>query len=143
MALCKKATADGRDHVMQYRMLTADGRVLWVHDMVQVLAGGVDGRRRLRSVIVDITERKQAELEIQQQRQLLTHVTRVGHAGRTVGRTGPQLSQPLTSILSNAQAAQRFLAREPVDLEELRDILKDIVDDDGRAGAVIRRWRTL
>ena len=127
---------------MQYRMLTADGRVLWVHDMVRVLAGRVDGRRRLRSVMVDITERKQAELEIQQQRQLLTLDSR-GDAGRTVGRTGPQLSQPLTSILSNAQAAQRFLAREPVDLEELRDILKDIVDDDGRAGAVIRGWRTL
>src|SRR5262249_29614515 len=54
-----------------------------------------------------------------------------------------ELSQPLTSILSNAQAAQRFLARESVDLGEIRDIIKDIVDEDRRAGAVIRRWRTL
>ena len=143
VALCTDATADGRDHVLQYRMLAADGRVLWVHDMVRVLAGRVDGRRRLRSVMVDITARKQAELEIQQQRQLLTHLTRVATLGELSGALAHELSQPLTSILSNAQAAQRFLAREPVDLGEVRDILQDIVDDDGRAGAVIRRWRTL
>jgi PAS domain S-box-containing protein len=143
LALCKEATADGRDHVLQYRMLTADGRVLWVHDMVRILVGRADGRRLLRSVMVDITERKQAELEAQQQRQLLTHLTRVATLGELSGALAHELSQPLTSILSNAQAAQRFLAREPVDLAEVRDILKDIVDDDRRAGAVIRRWRTL
>jgi PAS domain S-box-containing protein len=143
VALCKAATNDGRDHVMQYRMLTADGRVLWLHDMVRVLPGRPDGRRQLRSVMIDITERKQAELEIQQQRQLLTHLTRVATLGELSGALAHELSQPLTSILSNAQAAQRFLAREPADLAEVRDILNDIVDDDRRAGAVIRRWRTL
>jgi len=49
----------------------------------------------------------------------------------------------LTAILSNAQAAQRFLAVDPVDLEEVREILKDIVDDDKRAGEVIHRLRNL
>jgi PAS domain S-box-containing protein len=143
VALCRQATADGRDHVMQYRMLTADGRVLWVHDMVRVLAGRADGRRRLRSVMIDITERKQAELEVQEQRQLLSHLTRVATLGELSGALAHELSQPLTSILSNAQAAQRFLAREPVDLGEVREILKDIVDDDQRASAVIRWLRTL
>src|SRR5499426_1833062 len=141
--LCREATADGRDHVLQYRMLTADGRVLWVHDMVRILAARADGRRLLRSVMVDITERKQAELEAQQQRQLLTHLTRVATLGELSGALAHELSQPLTSILSNAQAAQRFLTREPVDLTEVGDILKDIVDDDRRAGAIIGRWRTL
>jgi PAS domain S-box-containing protein len=143
VALCTQATADGRDQVMQYRMLTADGRVLWVHDMVRILPGRANGRRQLRSVIVDITERKQAELEAQTQRELLTHLTRVATLGELSGALAHELSQPLTSILSNAQAAQRFLACDPVDLGEVRDILKDIVDEDRRAGAVIRRWRTL
>ena len=143
IALCKAAIADGRDHVMQYRMLTADGRVLWLHDMVRVLPRRPDGRRQLRSVMIDITERKQAEEEIQQQRQLLTHLTRVSTLGELSGALAHELSQPLTSILSNAQAAQRFMDHEPVDLAEVRDILKDIVDDDRRAGSVIRRWRTL
>jgi PAS domain S-box-containing protein len=91
----------------------------------------------------DITERKQAELEAEQQRQQLTHLTRVATLGELSGALAHELSQPLTSILSNAQAAQRFLGRERVDLEEIRAILKDIVDEDQRAGAIIQRWRTL
>jgi len=49
-----------------------------------------------------------------------------------------ELNQPLTAILSNAQAAQRFLASNPVDLEELREILNDIVMDDKRAALIVR-----
>jgi two-component system, LuxR family, sensor kinase FixL len=49
-----------------------------------------------------------------------------------------ELNQPLTAILSNAQAAQRFLASDPVDLEELRAILSDIVTDDKRAALLVR-----
>ena len=49
-----------------------------------------------------------------------------------------ELNQPLTAILSNAQAAQRFLASDPVDLQELREILSDIITDDKRAAVVAR-----
>jgi len=54
-----------------------------------------------------------------------------------------ELNQPLTAILSNAQAAQRFLAANPADLREVREILQDIVQDNIRAGDIIRRVRTL
>ena len=50
-----------------------------------------------------------------------------------------ELNQPLTAILSNAQAAQRFLASDPVDLKELREILSDIITDDKRAAVIVRR----
>jgi C4-dicarboxylate-specific signal transduction histidine kinase len=53
------------------------------------------------------------------------------------------LNQPLAAILSNAQAGLRFLAQEDVNLSEVRDILKDIVADDKRAGEVIHRLRLL
>jgi C4-dicarboxylate-specific signal transduction histidine kinase len=49
-----------------------------------------------------------------------------------------ELNQPLTAILSNAQAAQRFLASDQPDLQELRDILRDIVTDDKRAAGIVR-----
>jgi len=54
-----------------------------------------------------------------------------------------ELNQPLTAILSNAQAAQRFLASDPVDLEELRAILSDIVTDDKRAAGIVRSIGTM
>jgi signal transduction histidine kinase len=56
-------------------------------------------------------------------------------------RTGAlvhELNQPLTAILSNAQAAQRFLAADRLDVEELREILDDIVADDKRAAGIAR-----
>jgi two-component system, LuxR family, sensor kinase FixL len=63
--------------------------------------------------------------------------------GELSGSMAHELNQPLTAILSNAQAAQRFLADDQPDLSELRDILADIVAQDKRAGEVIRRLRLL
>ena len=54
-----------------------------------------------------------------------------------------ELTHPITAILSNAQAAQRFLAHDDVDLDEVRDILNDIVTQDQRAGEVIHGLRLL
>jgi PAS domain S-box-containing protein len=105
-----------------------------------------DKQGKLTGVICctnDITARNQAEVEIQQQRQLLTHLTRVATLGELSGALAHELNQPLTSILINAQAAQRLLASEPVDLTEMRETLDDIVDADRRAGEVIRRLRAL
>src|SRR2546422_11342849 len=47
------------------------------------------------------------------------------------------------SILTNAQAARRLLEATPPDLGEVQSILSDIVEDDKRAGEVIRRVRDL
>jgi len=49
-----------------------------------------------------------------------------------------ELNQPLTAILSNAQAAQRFLANAgDHDPAELQDILADIVAHDKKAAAIV------
>jgi two-component system sensor kinase FixL len=53
------------------------------------------------------------------------------------------LNQPLAAILSNAQAALRFLQSDQVDLDEFREILHDIIQDDQRAGNVIRSLRSM
>ena len=91
----------------------------------------------------DITGRKRSEQELHQQRNQLTHLSRVTMLIELAGSLAHELNQPLTAILSNAQAAQRFLAHEQPDLGEIRDILADIVAEDKRAGEVIRRLRLL
>lgn len=51
-----------------------------------------------------------------------------------------ELNQPLTAILSNAQAAQRCLSGSLVEHRaELQEILADIVADDKKAAAIIKR----
>ena len=93
--------------------------------------------------IVDITERKLAELESARQRHELAHLSRVTALGELSSSLAHELTHPLTAILSNAQAAQRFLANDNVDLDEVREILNDIVTQDQRAGEVIRGLRLL
>jgi len=93
--------------------------------------------------IVDISERKLAELEAARQRHELAHLARVASLGELSSSLAHELTHPLTAILSNAQAAQRFLADDDVDLNELREILNDIVAEDQRAGEVIHRLRLL
>jgi PAS domain S-box-containing protein len=95
------------------------------------------------TTIRDITERQRAQREAQEQRQLLTHLGRVAVLGELSGALAHELSQPLTAILSNAQAARRMLARQPVDLGEIDEILEDIASADRRAGEVIRRLRAM
>ncbi len=93
--------------------------------------------------ITDISERKRTELELAMQRNELAHLSRVTMLGELSGSLAHELNQPLTAILSNAQAAQRHIEREQIDLVEVREILGDIVEQDKRAGEVIRRLRAL
>ena len=93
--------------------------------------------------IVDITERKLAELEAARQRHDLAHLARVSALGELSSSLAHELTHPLTAILSNAQAAQRFLADDNVDLDEVREILNDIVTQDQRAGEVIHSLRLM
>jgi len=85
--------------------------------------------------------RMEEKLALQQQRGELAHLGRVASMSELSGSLAHELNQPLTAILSNAQAAQRFMAEDPPDLAEVRDILTDIVQEDRRAGEVIRRMR--
>jgi signal transduction histidine kinase len=94
-------------------------------------------------IVKEEEKNARAELEIARQRNQLTHLSRVTSLGELSGSIAHEVSQPLTAILSNAQAAQLLLARSEPDLNEVRDILRDIVADDQRAGEIIRRLRLL
>jgi C4-dicarboxylate-specific signal transduction histidine kinase len=97
----------------------------------------------LGEVCAHALSRKQGELEAQRLRQELTHIGRVSALGELTASLAHEVTQPLTAIFSNAQAGQRLLATDVVNLEEVREILNDILADDKRAADVIRRLRVL
>jgi signal transduction histidine kinase/integral membrane sensor domain MASE1 len=91
----------------------------------------------------DVTERKRVEMAAQRSRQELAHFSRVSMMGALTASLAHELNQPLAGILANAQAGRRLLQRSTPDLEELHAIMSDIIEDDKRAGEVIRRLREL
>ncbi|HEY1290788.1 MAG TPA: MASE1 domain-containing protein [Burkholderiales bacterium] len=92
---------------------------------------------------VALDERARVELDAREQRLQLTHLSRVAMLGELSGGIAHELNQPLTAILSNAQAAQHLVGNKSADPEILVEILRDIIAADQRAGEVIRRLRTL
>jgi PAS domain S-box-containing protein len=101
---------------------------------------------RIRGIVLtirDVTERLRAAEEIALQRVELTHLSRASTRSELSLSIGHEINQPLQSILSNAQAALLFLAKESPDLDEIREILRDIVLDGSRAGEIVRQLRAL
>ncbi|MCO6058714.1 EAL domain-containing protein [Pseudomonas sp. MOB-449] len=58
-AFCEAETAAGRDHSLDYRMIAADGRILWVRDIITLIPHGET--QMMRGLMIDITEAKQTE----------------------------------------------------------------------------------
>jgi PAS domain S-box-containing protein len=117
-----------------------DGQKFWSSLRVAPVRDTNGATTHYVGVQTDITLMKQRDLEIEEQREELLHVTRVGKLAEFVSSLAHEISQPLTAILSYAQAAQRiFAGREP----QLQEILQFIINDDLRAAEVIRRLRLL
>jgi PAS domain S-box-containing protein len=130
------------DHLETVRV-TKDGRRIDVSVTVSPIKDAHGRFVGAATIARDITASKKAQAEAIEQRAELAHLSRVTMLGELSGSLAHELNQPLTAILSNAQAAQRFLAHDDVDRDELREILSDIVDQDKRAGEVIHRLRLL
>ncbi|AYF88816.1 bifunctional diguanylate cyclase/phosphodiesterase [Pseudomonas sp. DY-1] len=62
-AFCEAETIAGRDHSLDYRMIAADGRVLWVRDIITLIPHGET--QMMRGLMIDITETKQTEQALQ------------------------------------------------------------------------------
>jgi len=142
-AAIQHALETGSSYEVEYRVLLTDGSVRWIASRGRPSPAGNGAPPRILGVSLDITRQKQAREEAQLQREELAHLSRVATASALSGSIAHELSQPLGSILSNAQAGQRFMSQDAPDLDELRDILADIVSADRHAGEIIERLRTM
>jgi two-component system, LuxR family, sensor kinase FixL len=141
-ALAQANKGDGR-YQTEYRVVLPDGRMRWIasQGLVEFTAGGEPVR--LRGVSLDITGIRQADLEAQAHRLQIEHLQRVASLAELSSALANELKQPLTAILSNAQAAQLYLSREKYDLDEIKDILRDIVASEEDANTIIDRLGAL
>jgi PAS domain S-box-containing protein len=139
---CQNATAEKRNHEFEYRMIAADGSVVWLRDLVTVIVVG-DRVTRVRGVMVDLTKRKRAEEALRQAQADLAHVSRVTTMGELTASLAHEVNQPIAAAVTNANTCLRWLTRDHPDLEEARAAAMRIVKDGTRAGEIISRIRLL
>jgi Signal transduction histidine kinase regulating C4-dicarboxylate transport system len=87
--------------------------------------------------------KKGDQLETEGQAQQIAHLGRLALMGKLAASLAHELNQPLTAIVGNAGAGQRFLDSGFVDIKELRELLRDIISDAERAGKIIRGIREM
>lgn len=115
---------------------TLDAERIWREDELAEL-------KLVAQIIGNVVSRQQAELREEQLREELFHAMRVATLGELAAAMAHELNQPLAAILSNAQAARRFLSDGEFTPEELHEILDDIVRDNKRAGSVLHNLRAM
>ncbi|HEX7778303.1 MAG TPA: ATP-binding protein, partial [Vicinamibacterales bacterium] len=111
--------------------------------IVGALAVGLIQAALIAGLLIQRSRRRRAELEAQMQQRELTHLARLAMLGELTGTLAHQLRQPLTAIMASAQAARRFLARQPVLQNELQECLEAIIQADDHAASVIQSTQGL
>jgi len=119
---------------------TRRGEERWLEVRARRLAHPRGG---LAVMHLDVTPRRRAEAAAQRHLGHIAHLDRIAGMSHLASSIAHEVSQPLTAILSNAQAAMRIMAVDKPDLEQLRACLADIVSDDRRAADVIHHTRGL
>ncbi|MHC1764475.1 MAG: PAS domain S-box protein [Verrucomicrobiia bacterium] len=132
-----------KTYSVEKRYFRKDQSLVWVNLAVSLVRTERGEPKHFIAVVEDITERKRAEEEMQRLRLELWHADRVAQTGAITASLAHELNQPLTGILSTAQAGLRFLAGGNPDPALVHEVLSNIVHDTKRAGAVINGLRAM
>jgi C4-dicarboxylate-specific signal transduction histidine kinase len=108
-----------------------------------VQAPGLGRGDEIGAMAASVEVFKESIIERQRAQTELAHVNRVATMGQLTASIAHEVNQPIAATVSNAQAALRWLNRQPPDLGEVREALACIAEDGKRAGEVIAGIREL
>lgn len=134
----------GAVHVADQRVSRIAPGFVRMMEFLAPLIGEAISKLKIRDQLErELEIQKKSEAELQKRRDELAHLSRVVTVGEIATSLAHELNQPLSAILSNSQAALRFLSHADPDLDEVRGALEDIVEDDLRASGIIQRLRSM
>jgi PAS domain S-box-containing protein len=137
-----RAHREKAGYAEDHRIVLTDGTVKRLHVIGHPVLDGT-GEGDYVGTSMDVTERQLAEEALQNAQAELAHVNRVATMGQLTASIAHEVSQPITAAVTNAEVALRWLGANPPDLDEVRDVLKEIVKSGNRAADVIGRIRAL
>ena len=132
------------DYNIMHRIKRPDGSERIVRERAKVTRDDNTGKAsRMIGTVQDITDIRKMEREAARLSAELSRMDRVSMMGVLTAGISHEINQPLAAILSNAQAALRFMTNDPQNLEEVKEALHDIISDDKRAGEMVHSIRTI
>jgi len=146
---CLESSQHYNEFEFDYRMIMANGSVVWLHDIVNVERknGELD---KLRGFMIDITERKNAEENLRNaeneasiHRERLAHLIRVQTLGEMASGIAHEINQPLAAIEIYTQASQKHLHTGKANHGKLEELLGKISDQAKRAGSIVSGLRAM
>ena len=129
--------------MVEFRVVRRDGATAWIQHVCRPVTDATGRFRGIRASNRDVTRSKRLEEEALHLRRDLAHAARLTTMGELTASLAHELNQPLTAIMVNAQAARHLIEASPPDLAETRQALQEIIDNNRRAGDVIKRIRAL
>jgi PAS domain S-box-containing protein len=111
----------------EYRVIRKDGRVIWVSDTAVVVAGS-NAHPLMEGIIVDITERKQLETQLQQARRM-----------EAIGRLAGGIAHDFNNLLTIIKGYTELALKRPRISPELQADVERIEDASERASTLVRQ----
>jgi predicted ATPase/signal transduction histidine kinase len=137
-----RARETGGTYESEHRYKMPDGRVKHIHVIARAFRNPA-GYLEYVGAMMDVTANKQAEDALRKTQANLAHVSRLTTMGELTASIAHEVNQPLTAVVNNANACLSLLPNGALDVSEIRDALSEIIEDAGRASAVIARVRQL
>ena len=103
----------------------------------------IEALESVAPIIAQGVERKRTQDTLRETQRELAHLNRVMTVGELTTSIAHEINQPLAAILMNGNAALRWLALDPPNLEKVRDSAELILRDGERATQIIARIRAL
>ncbi|TSP13826.1 trifunctional serine/threonine-protein kinase/ATP-binding protein/sensor histidine kinase [Cupriavidus campinensis] len=127
---------------LEYRIVRSDGAVRYVEGIGKPLV--TDGETlEYVGTVTDVTTRRSADDALRNAQADLARVARATTVGQLTASIAHEINQPLMSIVSNAGASLRWLARSKPEIEYAREGLEAIASEGQRAGDMIRSLQGL
>jgi PAS domain S-box-containing protein len=137
-----RASRDGKDLDHEYRLLTPDDSIKHVHVVAHAVRDHANELEFIGAVM-DVTEPRRVEQQMHQARTEHAHVARVATAGELAAAIAHEIRQPITGMVTMANAALRWLSRENPDIGRARDAMNKVVVAGHQASDVITNVRGL
>ncbi|MGH8636279.1 MAG: PAS domain S-box protein, partial [Burkholderiales bacterium] len=143
---CAEATHAGRDHVFEYRMIAADGRVVWLRDIVSVLTAP-EGQR-LVGIALDITAQKEEEFREHELSRICEalienssdNIALLRADGTTAYQTDA-VERQLGYTTAELLGRNNFALVHPDDVEMARERFQEMLEGESAVGPVRYRVR--